>query len=67
MSISCFLTYWGEAQDAHAVFEAYRAGPAAFLAFLPPGVPLVVPEQGLGVGRDVAKMVPRNPRRDLGL
>lgn len=35
MTISCFLTYWGEAQDTHAVFEAYRAGPASFLAEAP--------------------------------
>ena len=35
MAISCFLTYWGEAQDADAVFEAYLAGPASFLAETP--------------------------------
>jgi uncharacterized protein (TIGR02118 family) len=35
MAISCFLTYWGEAQDTEAVFEAYRAGPATFLAETP--------------------------------
>lgn len=35
MSISCFLTLWGEAADARAVFEAYRAGPASFLAEAP--------------------------------
>ncbi len=35
MAVSCFLTYWGEAQDTDAVFEAYRAGPASFLAEAP--------------------------------
>ncbi len=35
MTISCFLTYWGEAQDADAVFESYRAGPAPYLAEAP--------------------------------
>ena len=35
MAISCFLTYWGEAQDADAVFESYRAGPAPYLAEAP--------------------------------
>jgi len=35
MAISCFLTYWGEAQDTDAVFEAYFAGPASFLAEAP--------------------------------
>ena len=35
MAISCFLTYWGEAQEADAVFEAYLAGPASFLAETP--------------------------------
>ncbi len=35
MTISCFLTYWGEARDGDAVFEAYRGGPASFLAAAP--------------------------------
>ncbi len=35
MAVSCFLTYWGEAQDTEAVFEAYRGGPASFLVEAP--------------------------------
>ena len=38
MAVSCFLTYWGEARDAEAVFEAYRAGSASFLAEAPGGL-----------------------------
>ena len=32
MAVSCFLRYWGEAADTEMVFEAYRAGPAAFMS-----------------------------------
>ncbi len=35
MAISCFLTYWGGAQDTDTVFEAYLAGPASFLTEAP--------------------------------
>ena len=35
MTISCFLTYWGESQDDDALFEAYLVGPASFLAEAP--------------------------------